>query len=38
MLRFSDSRNFSRTLAAIGLIAGPLLLCIESLLDPAWAC
>ena len=37
MLRFSDSRNFSRTLAAIGLIAGPLLLCIESLLDPAWA-
>ena len=23
MLRFSDTRNFSRTLAAIGLIAGP---------------
>jgi hypothetical protein len=37
MLRFSDSRNFSRTLAAIGLLAGPLLFCIESLLDPAWA-
>jgi hypothetical protein len=37
MLRFSDSRNFSRTLAAIGLIAGPLLFCIEALLDPAWA-
>jgi uncharacterized protein DUF4386 len=37
MLRFSDSRNFSRTLAAIGLLAGPLLLCIQSLLDPAWA-
>jgi Domain of unknown function (DUF4386) len=37
MLRFSDSRNFSRTLAAIGLIAGPLLFCGEALLDPAWA-
>ena len=37
MLRFSDTRNFSRTLAAIGLIAGPLLFAIESLLDPAWA-
>ena len=37
MLRFSDSRNFSRTLAAIGLIAGPLLFAIEALLDPAWA-
>jgi hypothetical protein len=37
MLRFSDSRNFSRTLAAIGLLAGPLLFCIQSLLDPAWA-
>jgi hypothetical protein len=36
MLRFSDSRNFSRTLAAIGLIAGPLLFSVESLLDPAW--
>ncbi|MEK6328693.1 MAG: hypothetical protein AABM66_14385 [Actinomycetota bacterium] len=37
MLRFSDSRNFSRTLAAIGLIAGPLLFCIQGLVDPAWA-
>jgi hypothetical protein len=37
MLRFSDSRNFSRTLAAIGLIAGPLLFTIQGLLDPAWA-
>jgi hypothetical protein len=37
MLRLSDSRNFSRTLAAIGLIAGPVLLCISTLLDPAWA-
>lgn len=36
MLRFSDSRNFSRTLAAIGLLAGPLLLAIGGLLDPAW--
>jgi hypothetical protein len=37
MLRFSDSRNFSRTLAAIGLLAAPLLFVIQSLLDPAWA-
>lgn len=37
MLRFSDSRSFRRTLAAIGLIAGPLLFTIETLLDPAWA-
>jgi hypothetical protein len=36
MLRLSDSRNFSRTLAAIGLIAGPVLLAIGGLLDPAW--
>jgi hypothetical protein len=36
MLRFSDSRNFSRTLAGIGLIAGPALFVIASLLDPAW--
>jgi hypothetical protein len=37
MLRFSDSRNFSRTLAGIGLIAGPLLLAIGALIDPAWS-
>jgi Domain of unknown function (DUF4386) len=37
MLRFSDSRNFSRTLAAIGLLVAPVLFFIESLLDPAWA-
>lgn len=36
MLRFSDSRNFSRTLAGIGLIAGPVLFVIATLLDPAW--
>jgi hypothetical protein len=37
MLKFSDSRNFSRTLAGIGLIAGPLLLAIGALIDPAWS-
>jgi hypothetical protein len=37
MLRFSDSRNFGRTLAAIGLVAGPVLLFVSALVDPAWA-
>ncbi len=37
MLKLSDSRNFSRTLAGIGLIAGPLAFVIVSLLDPAWS-
>jgi hypothetical protein len=36
MLRLRDSANFSRTLAAIGLIAGPLLLAISGIVDPAW--
>src|SRR3712207_843299 len=36
MLRLSDSRNFSRTLAALGLIAGPLLFFLGSAIDPAW--
>lgn len=36
MLRLSDSRNFSRTLAAIGLIVGPLLFVLGALIDPAW--
>ena len=36
MLSFSDSRNFSRTLAAIGLIVGPLLFVLGTLIDPAW--
>jgi hypothetical protein len=36
MLKLSDSRNFSRTLAAIGLVAGPLLLLFDALIDPAW--
>ena len=36
MLRLGDSANFSRTLAAIALVVGPLLLAISSLLDPAW--
>jgi putative effector of murein hydrolase LrgA (UPF0299 family) len=37
MLRLSDSRNFSRTLAAVGLVAGPLLFFLDTLIDPAWA-
>jgi hypothetical protein len=37
MLKWSDSRNFGRTLAAIGLVAGPLLLMVGSLVDPAWS-
>jgi Domain of unknown function (DUF4386) len=35
VLRFSDSRNFSRTLAGLGLIVGPALLVVGSLLSPA---
>jgi hypothetical protein len=31
-----DSRRFSRVLAAIGLVAGPLLLLTDTLIDPAW--
>jgi uncharacterized membrane protein len=34
MLRLSDSRNFSRTLAAICLVAGPLFLVAGSLVEP----
>jgi hypothetical protein len=33
MLRFSDSRNFGRTLAGICLMVGPLLLVVAALLD-----
>jgi hypothetical protein len=36
LLRLSDSRNFSRTLAGLGLIAGPVLFAIAELIDPAW--
>jgi Domain of unknown function (DUF4386) len=36
MLRLSDSRNFSRTLAVVGLVAGPLLFLLDALIDPAW--
>ena len=36
MLRLSDSRNFSRTLAVVGLVAGPLLFLVDALIDPAW--
>lgn len=37
MLKLSDSRNFSRTLAGIGLIAGPTLFVIAQILSPAWS-
>ena len=36
MLRLSDSRNFSRTLAGLGLILGPVLFVISALVSPAW--
>jgi hypothetical protein len=34
--RLPDSRSFSRTLAAVGLVAGPLLFLVDTLIDPAW--
>jgi hypothetical protein len=37
MLSLSDSRNLARTLAAIGLVVGPLLLFLSVVLDPAWS-
>jgi hypothetical protein len=37
MLKLSDARNFSRTLAGIGLIAGPALFVISQIVSPAWA-
>lgn len=37
MLRLRDSRNFGRTLAGIGLIAGPTLFLIATLVSPAWS-
>jgi hypothetical protein len=37
MLGLSDSRRFSRTPAAIGLVLGPLLFLLDTLIDPAWA-
>lgn len=36
MLTMSDSRHLSRTLAAIGLVVGPLLFFVDTLIDPAW--
>jgi hypothetical protein len=36
MLRLPDSRNVSRTLAVVGLVAGPLLFFVDTLIDPAW--
>ena len=37
MLTLSNSRRFGRTLAAIGLVLGPLLFFLDTLIDPAWA-
>lgn len=37
MLNLSDSRNFSRTLAALGLSLGPFLFFVGTVIDPAWA-
>jgi hypothetical protein len=37
MLTLLDARRFSRTLAAIGLVLGPLLFFLDTLIDPAWA-
>jgi len=37
MLDVSDSRNFSRTLAGLGLVLGPLFFLIGSMIDPAWS-
>jgi len=37
MLDVTDSRNFSRTLGAIALVAGPLLWLASSAVSPAWA-
>ena len=36
MLKLSDSRNFSRTLAGIGLIVGPALFLLSNIVSPAW--
>jgi hypothetical protein len=36
VLRVPDSRTFSRTLAATGLVAGPALFLLDTLIDPAW--
>ena len=37
MLKFSDSRNFSRTFAALGLILSPVLFAVATAIDPAWS-
>lgn len=37
MLELADSRNFSRRLAALGLVLGPLLFLLDAVIDPAWA-
>ncbi len=37
MLRLSDPRNFSRAFAALGLVLGPLLFLLSTLIAPAFA-
>lgn len=37
MLNFADSRNFSRTFAALGLILSPVLFAVATAIDPAWS-
>jgi hypothetical protein len=37
LLKLSDSRNFGRTLAALGLVVGPGLYVLATLVDPAWS-
>jgi hypothetical protein len=36
MLGLSDKRCLSRSLAAIGLVLGPLFFLLDTLIDPAW--
>ena len=36
MLKLSDSRNFARTLAGLGLILAPLAFLVATLVSPAW--
>jgi hypothetical protein len=37
LIGLPDSRRLSRTLAATGLVVGPLLFLVDALIDPAWS-
>lgn len=37
MLKLSDSRNFSRTLASFGLLIGPAMFVVGGLIQPVWS-